>query len=483
MIRYISYSLLSVLLISASPRTLYRSIDPQSIEQHLALAYLYTNSEDGRRALEDVAHLLQINSSQPLSTILPSLLLPQKDARSVAIIDTSAQKLGNRKLKGHGITSKDEILNLTPDQIDLSRALLLCELGEIDKVKNYEATLDLMALQLLAKLPSNASCAHKIASLNTLLFDKLGYRFPPKTRFENKINEYTFLHNVMDTQRGICLGVTILYLCLAQRIDLPLEIITPPGHIFLSCSKESSPINIETTARGIHLDDEVYLKVDSRSLQKRNIKEVIGLAYFNNGTMHWQRDDFKGALESYHEAQKYMGDDPMLLELIGLCAVMQGETDYGKKVMQAAIQLNSPHSFHRHSGPADYLKGLIDNDGLLTAYKSAEEPRESQEQKRIELENTVRKYPRFRMGLLQLAATYMELQQADKALQTLNRYHDLDSEDITVEYFLAELSISRHDCNKAWEHLRRAEELSAIHQLHARPLEELRTNLMSICAE
>ena len=60
-----------------------------------------------------------------------------------------------------------------------------------------------------------------------------------------------------------------------------MEIITPPGHIYVRYHDGDKIINVETTARGIHLDCKEYLGIDTRSLQVRTLKEVIGMVAFN----------------------------------------------------------------------------------------------------------------------------------------------------------------------------------------------------------
>src|SRR5205807_1806234 len=94
------------------------------------------------------------------------------------------------------------------------------------------------------------------------------------------------------SRQGVCLGVSILYLCLAQRLDLDLEIITPPGHIYLRYPGKEQMINIETTARGINLPSDTYLGINTRKLEKRTLKEVIGMAFFNQASVYWEKGDY-----------------------------------------------------------------------------------------------------------------------------------------------------------------------------------------------
>ena len=97
---------------------------------------------------------------------------------------------------------------------------------------------------------------------------------------------------MLDSRRGVCLGVSILYLCLAQRLGVELEAITPPGHIYVRhVAPDGEIVNIETTARGIDVPSEMYLGMETRKLQKRDIRQVIGLAFMNQAAVSWHRND------------------------------------------------------------------------------------------------------------------------------------------------------------------------------------------------
>jgi len=57
------------------------------------------------------------------------------------------ERLANRKLKGFQIWTKAELLQLSPEETDLGRGLLLEQFDERkDDIRQYEAGLDLMAL-------------------------------------------------------------------------------------------------------------------------------------------------------------------------------------------------------------------------------------------------------------------------------------------------------------------------------------------------
>ena len=183
-------------------------------------------------------------------------------------------------------------------------------------MQSYEAMIDLMALQILAKLPEKATPEIKIRAMNRFIFEEMGYRFPPHSIWAEDVDVYTFLPSVLDSRRGVCLGVSILYICLAQRLGINLEMITPPGHIYVRYNDGNKIINIETTARGINLESDTYLGIETRSLQQRNIKEVIGLAHFNQAAVFWHQNEYEKVLNSYRKAQPYLPNDLLLTEFI-----------------------------------------------------------------------------------------------------------------------------------------------------------------------
>ena len=269
--------------LAADAKSQYQSLDPTSISQHLAFYELYKGTTLGDQALEQAWKLLSGKDGKMIPLSFPSnvtafLSLINSNSANLSLdisdealssLDEIAKHLPNRKLNGHMISSQDELLTLPSSEIDLSRALLIAQ-GETDakKARSLEAGLDLMALQVLARCPQTASPEEKVSALNELIFFELGFRFPPHSSYSQEIDLYTFLPQVLESRRGVCLGVCTLYLCLAQRVGLEVEIITPPGHIYLRVGKR----NIETTLRGVHIPSVEYLGINLARLPQRCLK-------------------------------------------------------------------------------------------------------------------------------------------------------------------------------------------------------------------
>jgi len=486
-------------------RTLYNSLNPKSISQHLAFYQLYPGTAEGEESLKTAWALLS-GSNQALNSHMETLPLKfsiiesiinvvnkQSDSEVVLlsdeelqVVNTLASGLSNRGLRGHSVQTEAEVLQLEPHQIDLARGLFLSELGSspeaLRKLYSYEAMIDLIALQILVDVERNASPKQKIKAINHFIFEDLGFRFPPHSLYAKDIDLYTFLPSVLDSRRGVCLGVSILYICLAQRLNLTLEMITPPGHIYVRYRDpvHNHIINIETTARGIDMESDRYLSIETRSLQQRNIKEVIGLAHFNQAGAHWHKGDHEKALEAYIKAQPYIPNDMLLAELMGYAHLLSGNEAEGVLLLKQVEHHLPDYAVAKDSMAQDYLNGNTDVEGIKAIFKPVDEKRTSVIEKREALQKVVDRYPKFRSGVFSLGVAWLQLHREGEALELLERYHRIEPNDPTAEYYLTVLYAERHDYNKAWEHFKQTEKLVAERDHHPKVLKELRKQLSSI---
>lgn len=498
------YLLIAFLLVAAaSPekiRMLYNSLRLDSVPQHLAFYELYPHTSEGQSALRDAWKLLskQNASSQtplpalPLSSIQnlvsmvnksPDFETPLLSDEELNAIDTLAQNLPNRKLKGRSVQSEAEALALPTEEIDLGRALFLTQFEGPDAlrhVRSYEAMVDLMALQILVKLSPQADIKEKIYAINQYVFNEMRFRFPPHSLYAKDIDVYTFLPSVLDSRKGVCLGVSILYICLAQRLDLPLEMVTPPGHIYVRSRVGDEVINIETTARGIHMDSDVYLSVDTRKLQERTVKEVVGLAYFNQAAVYWHKKDHLKALECYNKALPYIPNDMLLKQLMAYNYLFSGDETTGRKLLQEVRDHVPDYAVSGDTTASDYLDGKIDVAGLKAVMSPVDETRESILAKKEEIAEILRKYPQFKAGVFNMGVAWLQLHRIGEALECLNAYHEMDPNDPNAEYFLTILNLERLNYNKAWEHFANVERLTAERDHHPKALKELRKALSKL---
>lgn len=484
-------------------KTLYHSLDRHSIAELFAFYNLYPKTSEGKKALDDAWQLM--NKHRPKEHLLKeTLVLPTMDLKAIialinkqpfepsislsneelSVIEKVSDHLHNRKLKGFYIWDHEDAIDLPADQTDLARTLLIYQFEKApDKklqIRQYEASLDLMALQILSYLPLNATDEEKIQTINQFIFHEKRFRFPPHSIWAKDIDLYTFLPSVLDSRLGVCLGVSILYLSIAQRINLPLEIITPPGHIYLRYKTPEKTINIETTMRGVSLPSKAYLGLNTRQLQQRNIKEVIGLAFINQGSVSWQKEDHQTTVELYEKALPYLSNDPLLKMLLGYNYLFIGKTKEGKTLLKEVSDHTPDFAVSKPTTPEDYLNKWTNAEGIKLIFLAVDETRTSILEKQEKIKTFLKKYPRFRDGLLQLAISQLQLSQTADALETLCRYHKLYPNHPEVEYYLSTILINRLQCRKAWIHLKNAEQITQLRHHKPEALKQLRHHLRTL---
>ena len=390
-------------------------------------------------------------------------------------------------MKGNALSKEAEIIKLPPEEIDLARGVFLSQLGDNEqawqKIHSYEAMIDIMALQIAARLSPQATSKEKIREINRLVFLEMGYRFPPHSLYAKDVDLYTFLPSVLDSRRGVCLGVSILYISLAQRLNLPLEMITPPGHIYVRYRDPKQEINIETTARGIHVDSQEYLSVDTRALQQRSVKEVIGLAHMNQAGVFWQNGEYEKALTAYQKALPYLENDKLLTEFRGYNFILAGHEEEGRKLLEEIKSFVPEEEVDGNPLPREYLEGKVDAEGLKAVFMHVDQTRDSVLKKKNRLEESVLKHPNFATGYFHLATAWLQLHREGEALEALEKYHRLYAKNPTAEYYLAVLWMHRLDYQQAWIHLRLAEELTSSRNHHPKTLKDLRRELTKLSPE
>lgn len=488
-----------------SHRQSYARLDPTSIPQQLAFYSLYPTTPEGLEARKRASQLLggghpSLTHTPPDLTLLFELGTremhslthlvhlfsrpgwetesPQLSESLLTTIEELASWLPNRVLRGHKVWNQEELLSLDSDEIDLARGMLimLCQ-DDLQTIRQYEAHLDLLALQALARAPLAATPQEKIATLNHYLFDELHLRFPPHSLFAKEIDLYTFLPQVLDSRRGVCLGVSALYLALAQRLDLELEIVTPPGHIYLRYRQEKGHLNIETTARGVHIESEEYLGVGCYDHHTRALKEVVGMTFFNQAAALWQAKRIEEAIVAYRKARLFMPDDLLCKEFLGYLLCLTGAEEEGHALLQEVVDIPHPYSTSPNSMPRDLLEGRVNPAGVSVVFSHVDETRLSILKKQEELKRVLQDYPDFKQGWFHLAGTYLQLGRGREATETLLHYRELEPEDPLGAYYLAALSAERHDFPTAWKELQEAESLSARFSYLPKALRSLRRGL------
>jgi tetratricopeptide (TPR) repeat protein len=205
----------------------------------------------------------------------------------------------------------DKILILPDDQIDLATAVLLIsqkthrELYKSDiDIQEYRHKVDEMASALFNRMGKEKSPEGMIRVMSHYI-EELNFSIASATEEDFKPSFLTFM---LDEKRGDCLGLSILYLSIAERIGLSLFGVVAPGHAFVRYEDNVKRINIETTNKGETARDDFYIdkfKIPRGSqfyLKSLGKKQMIGVFLYNAGIAYYSKGFHDQAISDYNKA-------------------------------------------------------------------------------------------------------------------------------------------------------------------------------------
>ncbi|MCH1506091.1 MAG: trypsin-like peptidase domain-containing protein [Verrucomicrobiales bacterium] len=165
--------------------------------------------------------------------------LIEEKARALEI---QAESLRNWSLdlhRQHVIQETKRLLENKKDhEIDLFHTgLLIALLNDPDlNVEAYRKELDSMAEEIRSSLKENANATEKLASLSDYLFQQLGFH---GSRSDYYARDNSYLNVVLEDREGIPITLSVLYMELAQRLEVTgLHGIPLPGHFVLQHRSE-----------------------------------------------------------------------------------------------------------------------------------------------------------------------------------------------------------------------------------------------------
>ena len=148
------------------------------------------------------------------------------------------------------------------DNTDLLETLLMVS-------KHWKPSLDLAPLKeeiqkLIHSARQKLSVMNRpediIRIIRTVIHEEGGYRYTDQVDEKGvPINpEELFLHGLLNTHKGYCMNLSLLYLILGQKLGLPFYGVALPNHFFVRYEREAVKVNIETTERGVSYPDSFY---------------------------------------------------------------------------------------------------------------------------------------------------------------------------------------------------------------------------------
>ena len=193
-----------------------------------------------------------------------------------------------------------QIVDRPNEQIDLGRAALAIALDDYPalEIPTYLARLNELAAAVTRHIGPQADVYRKILGLNTVLFGQERFRANRAEYFDPK---NSFLNEVLDRKTGIPITLSVLYMEVAQRVELPLAGVSFPGHFPVKYGSGDDEIildpfnegEMKTTANLKKMIDEQYSgKVKfQRDFLEASTKKQILKRMLNNLKVIYLRDD------------------------------------------------------------------------------------------------------------------------------------------------------------------------------------------------
>jgi len=327
---------------------------------------------------------------------------------SQGIQDNQAQFLDNRLFQDL-IQADEEFLDIA----EMSLLIAKEEYSEI-KIEDYVECVDWYARVIKARIADGDEPKSIINIINEFLFDELGFVYVQTGNLED-----LYLNKVIDRRKGNCIGLSILYLSIAERLSLPLSGVNVPGHIFVRYDDGEQKINIETGHKGMSLSDSFYVsnsieRFDEKSvehgcyLQNLNTKEVISNILLNRSKIRRENGDHEGALDDCNKAVLLNPKNPGAYCNRGVIHEKMGMFSEAIKNYDIAISLN------RKYASAYYNRGSL--LGVGGRYGKAIE----------DFNEAIAISPRFTLFYLNRAIAFKKMGKIDKAILDYDKIIEID---------------------------------------------------------
>lgn len=123
--------------------------------------------------------------------------------------------------------------------------------------------LDALAARVRKLCPDHRPLREQCVVINRVLFEELGLR-GNGDHYTDPAN--SLLDQVLSRRLGIPLSISVIYLLVAQRLNLELEPVGVPGHFLIGCYEPEGPFYLDAFNQGMFLTaDDVFARLRSQN--------------------------------------------------------------------------------------------------------------------------------------------------------------------------------------------------------------------------
>jgi tetratricopeptide (TPR) repeat protein len=161
-------------------------------------------------------------------------------------------------VSGHirrGWIKHSDLRLLKGEDVDIAAEWLQISKTLNPKLDSRACSLSLQALveRLASSATLGRTAQERCRLIGAELFEKEGFHFVTGEQFFSA-------DSFLDGRKGNCLSLSLIYLCVAQKMRLPLYLVQAPNHAFVRYESSSDFFNIETTEMGKLYPTDEYLR-------------------------------------------------------------------------------------------------------------------------------------------------------------------------------------------------------------------------------
>jgi len=304
--------------------------------------------------------------------VLGSLLTVVTILTVTLVYAPALAQLSNYNPQGLKATTLEEVLVLPDEEIDLATAILILS-------KEWDASFDIkksleeinrMALDVKVLINTEDDPERVVSLINHYLFEKKSYACADySSRSGLAVVERKALPQVIKNKKGDCVGLSLLYLVLTERLELPFYGVVVPRHFFVRYDNGEKRINIEATREGKEWDDREYEKQYGYPTYRkydfylRNLskKEVIGVFLSNLGAAYIDEVMYDEAIIHLKKAMEINPNDGAAQRILGTAYAHKGMYDEAITHYRKTIEINpNDDKAYCNFGIAYHNKGMYD---------------------------------------------------------------------------------------------------------------------------
>jgi regulator of sirC expression with transglutaminase-like and TPR domain len=234
-------------------------------------------------------------------------------------------------------------------EIDLAKAALLIAADEYPQLvpETYLRRLDELAERVRDRQGQETAPVIMLQDLSRVLFEEEGFRGNSEKYYDPR---NSFLNDVLDRRLGIPITLSVVYLEVGWRLDLPLHGVNFPGHFLVRYDGEALKLLVDPFQGGlVRFEDEAQSLLDhvyggsvlmqSEYLRKADRRDILVRMLENLKGNYLNARDDERALSAIERILILQPDSPDHLRDAGIVLTRLGRIDDAAAALQQYLAI------------------------------------------------------------------------------------------------------------------------------------------------